>query len=340
MSTTVHAYAAMEAGAAFEPFEYELPELGYDDVDVKLTHCGICHSDLSMLDNDWGLTSYPFVPGHENVGIVEAVGEGVTAVKPGDTVGVGWHSGSCLQCRQCLSGDHNMCPTAEQTIVGRHGGFADRLRAKQAFCIKLPDTVNPATAGPLFCGGITVFNPLLQLNVRPTDRVGVIGIGGLGHMAVMFLKHWGCHVTAFSTTPDKEAEAKQLGATDFIVSKNVDEMKKHANCFDVILSTVNVALDWDLYVSLLKPRGRLHFLGAVLDELTLKTGAFPLIAAQKSLSGSPVGAPEAIHKLVDFCGRHQIEPVTEHYPLASVNDAMDRLRSGKPRYRVVLDMSA
>lgn len=337
MSTTVHAYAAMEPGATFEPFEYELPELGYDEVDIKVTHCGICHSDLSMLDNDWGQTTYPFVPGHENVGIVEAVGPGVTSVQVGDTVGVGWHSGSCLQCDQCLSGDQNMCSTAEQTIVGRHGGFADRLRARQTFCIKLPDHMNPVNAGPLFCGGITMFNPLIQLNVRPTDRVGVIGIGGLGHMGLMFLKHWGCHVTAFSTSPDKQAEAMELGATDFIVSQDEAAMNKHVNSFDVILSTVNVKLDWDLYVSLLKPRGRLHSLGAVLDFFGT-SAAFPLIAHQKSLSGSPVGSPQTIHMMLDFCARHQIEPVTEHYPLEKVNDAMDRLRHGKPRYRVVLDV--
>lgn len=213
MPTTVNAYAAKEAGAKLEPFQCEIDDPGHGEVVVKVTHCGICHSDLSMLNNEWGMTEYPFVPGHEISGVVEQVGEGVTHLKVGDRVGIGWHSGSCQSCSQCMSGDHNLCPQGEGVIIGRHGGFADRVKAQAAFAVKIPDGVDPVSAGPLFCGGVTVFNPIFQFGVKPTDRVGVIGIGGLGHMAVGFLRAWGCEVTAFSSSPEKEAEAKSMGRT-------------------------------------------------------------------------------------------------------------------------------
>ena len=198
--TTVKAYAATAAGNAFEPFEYDLPDLGPEEVEIAVSHCGICHSDLSMLDNEWGMTAYPFVAGHEASGTVTAVGEHAKGVKVGDRVGLGWFSKSCMGCRTCLHGDHNMCPTNEATIVGRHGGFADTVRCHWAWAVKLPDGVDAAKAGPLFCGGITVFNPIVQFGVRPTDRVGVIGIGGLGHMALAFLRASGCDVTSFTSS--------------------------------------------------------------------------------------------------------------------------------------------
>ena len=238
MSGKIRAYAILKSGGPFERYDYDPGELAPDRVEIAVKYCGVCHSDLSMVKNEWGMTRYPLVPGHEVVGSVAAVGKGVTTVKPGQTVGLGWYSGSCLHCRQCMSGDHNLCPTVEATIVGRAGGFADRVRCQESWAIPLPDGVDPATAGPLFCGGLTVFNPLVQFGVRPTDRVGVIGIGGLGHMALMFLKAWGCEVVAFSSS-DKQDEAKKLGAHRVINSRDRSQLQAAAGSFDLILNTVN-----------------------------------------------------------------------------------------------------
>jgi uncharacterized zinc-type alcohol dehydrogenase-like protein len=210
---SIRAYAARQPKGELTPFEFDPGPLRDDSVEVAVSHCGICHSDLSMLDNEWGMTTYPFVPGHEAVGKVVAVGKNVTAIKTGQTVGVGWYSGSCQTCRQCIGGDQNLCPTAEGTIVGRFGAFAERVRCQAAWAVPLPDALDPTAAGPLFCGGITVFNPLVQFDVRPTHKVGVVGIGGLGHLALQFLNKWGCEVTAFSSSAGKTDEVKKLART-------------------------------------------------------------------------------------------------------------------------------
>ena len=175
----VNGYAAIEPGGELKAFEYELGPLGDHQVDIKVEYCAICHSDLSMLDNDWGWTQYPFVPGHEIVGIVDAIGANAKGVTVGQRVGLGWYAGSCMTCEWCMSGNHNLCPSPEMTIIGRHGGFADKVRAEAALVVPLPEQIEAETAGPLFCAGITVFNPLVQLDIKPTDRVGVIGIGDL-----------------------------------------------------------------------------------------------------------------------------------------------------------------
>ncbi len=329
----VKAYAAQSAGGKLQPFEYELGDIGPDEVDIAVSHCGICHSDLSMLNNDWEITRYPFVPGHEIVGRIETVGSQVTNLEAGQTVGLGWFAQSCMTCRQCMSGHHNLCPEAGGTIVERHGGFADRIRAHKGWVIPLPEGIDTASAGPLFCGGITVFNPLVQNNIRPTDRVGVVGIGGLGHMALAFLKAWGCEVTAFSTSADKEAEARQLGAHHFLNTGDTGALEKRAGYFDLILVTVNVPLPWDAYIAALSPRGKLHLVGAAAS---IEATVFPLIVGQRSLGASPLGSPATIGIMLDFAARHGIAPLTEIFPMYQANAAMEKLRSGKPRYRIVL----
>ena len=330
----IKAYAAHEPGGKLEPFEYDPGELGKDEVEINVHYCGICHSDLSMLSNDWGMTQYPFVPGHEIVGTVGAIGHDVTTLKVGQNVGLGWYSASCMHCEWCLSGDQNLCLTAEGTIVGRHGGFADKVRAKQDWVLPLPEEMNLETAGPLFCGGITVFNPIIQLGIKSTDRVGVIGIGGLGHMALRFLKAWGCDVTAFSSSPSKEAEARELGANHFVNSRDPDAIAAVANSYDAIISTVNADLNWDAYIAALRPKGRLHLVGAVLNPIS--TSLFPMLVGQKSLSSSPLGSPTNTEKMLEFAARHHIEPVTEIFSFDQVNEAMDKLENGTPRYRIVL----
>ncbi len=334
MSTKFKAYAALSKGAKLQPFEFDPGAMRDDQVEIKVTHCGICHSDLSMLDNDWGMSSYPFVPGHEAVGVITEIGSHVKNLKVGQTVGVGWYAGSCTYCPQCLSGNQNLCPASEATIVGRHGGFADRLRCQAIWAVPIPEKVAAEKAGPLFCGGITVFNPIVQFGVKPTDRVGVIGIGGLGHMALQFLNKWGCEVYAFTSSDSKQAEAARLGAHKAINSKDPEQLKKISGSLDFVLSTVNVGMEWGAYLQTLSPKGKLHFVGASLAPLGVSP--MELIMGQKSLSGSPLGSPATTAQMLEFCARHSIAPVTESFPMSQVNEAFDHLRAGKARYRIVL----
>ncbi len=331
---TIKAYAVQEPGGKLEPFEYDPGALGSEEVEIDVQYCGICHSDSSMLENEWGITQYPFVPGHEIVGTINSVGDAVTTLKVGQRVGLGWYSSSCMHCEWCISGEQNLCLTAEGTIVGRHGGFAERVRADQNWVVPLPEDLDPTKVSPLFCGGITVFNPIVQLGIKPTDRVGVIGIGGLGHMALRFLNAWGCEVTAFSTSPDKEAEAKELGATHFVNSRDPEALKQVANSFDFILSTVSADLDWDSYLVALRPKGNLHLVGVIPSPLSAQI--FPMIAGQKTISASPLGSPATINQMLKFAARHNIEPITETFSFDQINEAMEKLRNGKPRYRLVL----
>lgn len=328
------AYAAEKAGKALKPFEYDPGPIGPDEVEIRVESCGICHSDLNMIDNDWGMTTYPFVPGHEVIGVVDAIGDRVSHLKIGQRVGVGWFSKSCMVCEYCICGDNNLCRDAQGIIVGRHGGFADRVRADAAWTLPIPENLRPEAAGPLLCGGITVFNPILQFGIKPTWRVGVIGIGGLGHLALKFLHAWGCEVTAFSSSPHKEEEARDLGADHFVNSSDSQALGKIAGSLDFIISTVNVTLDWTAYLNALRPKGRLHLVGAVAEPLSLPV--FPLLLGQKSVSGSPVGGSHAILTMLEFASRHKIEPVVETFKFSQVNEALARLRQGKAKYRLVL----
>jgi len=335
MSTTIKAYATRGKGAALETFEYEPGPLAAEQVEIAVSHCGICHSDLSMMDNDWGMTKYPLVPGHEAVGTVVNLGEQTKGLKLGQRVGLGWYSGSCMCCQQCLSGNHHLCAAGEGTIVARHGGFASRVRSHWAWATPLPEKLDSAKVGPLFCGGATVFNPIVAFGVKPTDRVGVIGIGGLGHMALQFLSKWGCEVHAFTSSDSKHAEARSMGAHHVINSRDADGMKKLRGSLDFVISTVNVPLDWAAILDTVAPKGRLHIVGAVLEPIPVS--AFGLIVGQKSISGSPVGSPTTAATMLDFCARHNIAPITESFPMSRVNDAIEHLRAGKARYRVVLE---
>ncbi|RBP40471.1 putative zinc-type alcohol dehydrogenase-like protein [Roseimicrobium gellanilyticum] len=334
MKSSFHGFASLEKGKKLESFSFDPGPLGDEQVEIAVEYCGVCHSDLSMIDNEWGMSAYPLVPGHEVVGRIVEVGGNAKGLKVGQRVGVGWFSGSCMHCAQCLSGNHNLCPNGEGTIVNRHGGFANRVRAHWAWATLLPEQLDGASAGPLFCGGITVFNPIVQFGVRPTDRVGVIGIGGLGHMAVQFLSKWGCEVFAFTSSDSKREEAMKMGAHQIVNSRDEAQLKKIAGSLDFIISTVNVAMPWDAILSSLAPKGRLHLVGAVLEPIPV--GAFSLIGGQKSISGSPVGGPATVAKMLDFASRHKIPPITEEFPMSQVNEALDHVRAGKARYRVVL----
>lgn len=333
-STQVRALAVTAKGGKLESFSYDAGPLGDEQVEVAVEYCGICHSDLSVMDSEWGRTRYPLVPGHEVVGRVSAAGSQVKGVKVGQRVGIGWYSGSCLSCRPCLAGNHNLCEKSESTIIGRHGGFATHVRSHWVWAIPVPEALPAESAGPLFCGGITVFNPIVQCEVKPTDRVGVIGIGGLGHMAVKLLNKWGCEVTAFTSSDSKRYEAMGMGAHQVVNSRDADQLKKIAGSLDFIISTVNVPLAWDAILGCLGPKGRLHFVGAVLEPVPVS--AFGLISAQKSISGSPLGSPYTTATMLDFCARHEIAPTIEEFGMSKANDAIEHLRAGKARYRVVL----
>ena len=330
----IRAYAATAAGAALEPFEFDPGPLGDEQVEIAVDYCGICHSDLSVIHNSWGNAQFPLVPGHEISGRIVATGDKVKKVKAGDRVGLGWFSGSCMSCPDCLRGDQNLCPNGEDTIIGRPGGFADRVRAHWAWAVPIPDGVDAAKAGPLFCGGITVFNPIVQCGVLPTDRVGVVGVGGLGHLAVQFLNKWGCEVFAFTSSEDKKDELRKLGAHHVVNSRDPAQLKPLARSLDFIMVTVNVPLYWNAYIATLAPRGRLHFVGAVLEPLDI--GLFPLLMGQRSVSASPLGSPATTTQMLDFCARHGIAAVTESFGMSQVNEALARLESGKARYRIVL----
>ncbi len=331
----IRAWAAGDRGARFEPRSIELAPLGDEDVEIDVEHCGICHSDLSMLDNEWSSTRYPFVGGHEVVGRVVARGAHAKKVAIGDRVGIGWCASSCMHCERCLGGEHHLCPNGTKTIVGRPGGFAERVRCHWVWAVPVPAALDPAEAAPLFCAGVTVFAPMIDFDVRPLDRVGVVGIGGLGHLALKFLRAWGCEVWAFTSNPNKADEALALGAHHVVGTHDPASLKALSNTLDFVIATGNVALDWNRYLGTLAPHGRLHIVGAVLEDL--RVSLFSLMRSGQSLSSSPVGSPTHTARMLDFAARHRIAPRIERTPMTGINEAFDRLKAGNVRYRMVLD---
>lgn len=332
----IQAYAATEESGQLALTEMELGKMQADEITIKVESCGLCHSDISMLDNEWGMSEYPLVPGHEVIGTVVETGAGVKHLEVGQRVGLGWHVRACQHCEQCDQGNQNLCVDAMGAMMGGHyGGFADYVRAQAKMVVPLPDGLDVISAGPLFCGGITVYNPIVQFGVKPTDKVAVLGIGGLGHMAIQFLSHWGCEVTALSHSANKCDEVLALGAHHFQAISDQEGMDKLQNQFDYILSTVNVSQDWNQYIGLLKPKGRLHFVGVLTEPLSLQL--FPLLGGQRSVSGSVVGSPVNIAEMLDFANRHDIKPQVEVFKFGQVNEAIEALRQGKPRYRIVLE---
>lgn len=331
-------YKAWVAKAAKQPMAFTTVEpgpLGTEEVEVAVEHCGLCHSDLSIFNDEFGISQFPATLGHEVVGRVTAVGSSAKGVAVGQQVGVGWFSGSCMHCRQCLSGRQHLCPQAQLTIVGHRGGFASHIRCHWAWAIPLPDGLDLADAGPLLCGGITVFSPLVA-HAKPVDRVGVIGIGGLGHMALKFAAAYGCDVTAFTSSESKFDEAKSFGARHVVSSKDSAAIKKLGGSLDLLISTVSAPIDWNAMIGTVAPNGRLHVVGLMVEPIPVS--AFSLVLQQRAVSGSPTGSPVGIATMLDFAARHRIAPQTEHFPMSRINEAFARLESGKARYRIVLDM--
>ena len=330
----IQGLAAHAAGAELLPFKYDPGKIGPQEVDIAVSHCGICHSDLHLISNDWGISQYPFIPGHEIIGKVAAVGSDVKQFAVGQRVGLGWQSNSCGICEWCTRGMENLCPALEATCVHRNGGYADRVRANHRFVIPIPDAIESEHAAPLLCGGITVYNPLRNHGVNPSSRVGIIGIGGLGHMAIQFAHAFGAEVTAFSTSADKEEEARALGAHHFVNSRESKALKEIAGTMDFILSTINADQDWGVYLQALRPTGTLCFVGVPPSAVSFQ--AFPLISGLRSITGSPIGSPHQLREMIDVAARHGVKATTEAFPMAKANDAIEKVKKNKVRYRAVL----
>lgn len=332
----IKSYAAPQASAELELYEYDAGELKAEDVEVQVDYCGICHSDLSMIDNEWGFSQYPLIAGHEVIGRVVALGDAAQdkGLKIGQRVGIGWTARSCGHCDACISGNQINCLEGATPTILNNGGFADKLRADWQWVIPLPEQMDIESAGPLLCGGITVFKPLLMHHVTATSRVGVIGIGGLGHIAIKLLHAMGCEVTAFSSNPAKEQEVLAMGADKVVNSRNPEALTALAGQFDLIINTVNVDLDWQPYFEALAYGGNFHTVGAVLKPLPVP--AFTLIGGDRSISGSATGTPYELRKLMKFAGRTGVAPTIEMYPMSKINEAIQHVRDGKARYRVVL----
>jgi uncharacterized zinc-type alcohol dehydrogenase-like protein len=330
----IQGLAAHAAGAELLPFKYDPGKLGLNEVEIAITHCGICHSDLHLISNDWGISQYPFIPGHEVIGTVTTVGAEVRSLEAGQRVGLGWQSNSCGVCEWCSRGMENLCLAAEGTCVHRNGGYADRVRANSRFVIPIPEALESEHASPLLCGGITVYNPLRTHGVNPSSRVGIVGIGGLGHMAIQFARAFGAEVTAFSTSPAKEEEARALGAHNFVNNLDLKAKKDAAGSMDFILSTVNADQEWGAYVQALRPTGTLCFVGVPPSPVSVQ--AFPLISGQRSISGNPTGSPYRLKEMLDVAARHGVKATTESFPMAQANAAIEKVKKGKVRYRAVL----
>jgi uncharacterized zinc-type alcohol dehydrogenase-like protein len=330
----VHALAVQNSQSALQAYEYELGGIGPWEVDIEISHCGICHSDLHLISNDWGFSTYPLVPGHEVVGVVRAHGKQAKHLPIGARVGLGWQCGACFECAQCLSGDENMCPKSVATCAGHFGGFADFVRADSRFVFPLPEELSSEKVAPLLCGGITVFSPLQHFGVTSSMKVGVVGVGGLGHLALQFLNAFGCEVTAFSTTSSKENEAREFGANNFLSLSDKAALKAARSSLDFIISTAFAPLDYEMLLNTLRPNGKLCLVG--VPEKDVSFPGHLLIGGRKSICGSPIGSRSAMRTMLEFAARHDIGAKVELMPMKEANEALKRIEENKARYRIVL----
>ncbi|MBD6618782.1 NAD(P)-dependent alcohol dehydrogenase [Komarekiella sp. 'clone 1'] len=340
------AYSAASATSPLTSDTIERRDLIEHDVEIEILFCGICHSDLHAVRNEWSNTVYPIVPGHEIVGRVTQVGSAVTQFKPGDLVGVGCMVDSDSTCPQCKAGLEQFCPNViftynspDKHLGGvTYGGYSDGVVVDQRFVLRVPSNLDLAGVAPLLCAGITTYSPLRYHSVTKGQKVGVVGLGGLGHMGVKFAHAFGAHVVVFTTSPDKKEDALRLGADEVVVSRNADEMQKHTGSFDFILDTVSADHDINTYLNLLRPDGNLTLVGA--PPKPLEIAAFSLIMGRHSLSGSNIGGIAETQEMLDFCGEHNITADVEVIPIQKVNEAYDRLLKSDVKYRFSIDMAS
>ncbi|EFJ29773.1 hypothetical protein SELMODRAFT_90947 [Selaginella moellendorffii] len=337
-------WAAKDASGVLAPFKFPRRALRPTDVKFKITHCGICHTDLHLIHNEWGSSKYPMVPGHEVVGLVTELGPGAKKFKVGDHVGVGCMVFSCLKCDHCKHGDEQYCDKLVWTYNSEEdgkitmGGYSGFLVADEKFVVRVPDNLPLDAAAPLLCAGITVYSPMKHFGMTQAGKnFGVVGLGGLGHMAVKFGKAFGMKVTVISTSPSKEKEAREvLGAHNFIVSKDSAQMKKAAKTMDYILDTVSAPHPLDALLELLKIDGKLVMVGLPDKPLELPAGV--IIFGRRSLAGSFIGSIRETQDMLDFCGKNNVTSMIELVPMDYVNKAMERLRKSDVKYRFVLDV--
>ncbi len=332
-NNSVAAFAAIKAGGPLEPWKFETSALGSHEVDIDVTHCGVCHTDLHLVDNDFGITSYPFVPGHEAVGTVKAIGNEVTHLTAGQRVGVGWQRGTCGECEWCIKGLQNLCAKSRPTCLAGYGGFATSLRVDGNFGIPIPDALDSAVAAPMLCAGITVYSPLRRY-LRAGSRVGIVGIGGLGHLAIQFARAMGAEVTAISTSQDKEAEAVGFGAHHFVNSTDAEQMKKLGGSLDLLLDTATANLDWSAYLATLRQNGVFCLVGGPQGPVVLPV--LQMIFGQYTFAASVIGPPSEIEEMFRFAALHKVRTAIEEIPLDQVNSAMEKVRTNQARYRMVL----
>ena len=326
----IHGYAALTPRSALEPFAYDAPPLEPHDILVRITHCGLCHTDLYMIENAWKRSTYPLLPGHEIVGTIVKKGTSSEG-KIGARVGVSWVRSSCLSCPECLRGDTNICP-AKLGIYnnGRYGGFADHVVADSRFVFAIPEALDSAHAAPLLCAGATVYAPLHRYRIDPSQSVGVIGIGGLGHLALQFYRAFGCEVSAISSTASKEKEARRLGAAHFYtLDAPLPPLR-----FDFLLCTVDAPLNWNQILACLRPNGTLCLVSRPSKGFEIDPAL--LVSTQRSVSGSNNANRFVMNEMLAFAARHKIAPEIEQMPLSKVNEALERIRTNSVRYRIVL----
>jgi uncharacterized zinc-type alcohol dehydrogenase-like protein len=340
------AYSAASATSPLTSDTIKRRDLTEHDVQIEILFSGVCHSDLHSVRNEWGGTVYPIVPGHEIVGRVTEVGSAVTKYKPGDLAAIGCMVDSDLTCPRCKAGLEQFCQnmiltynSPDKHLGGvTYGGYSNSIVADERFVLRVPENLDLAGVAPLLCAGITTYSPLRHWGVTEGKKVGVVGLGGLGHMAVKFAHAFGAHVVVFTTSPDKTEDALRLGADEVVVSRNTDEMQKHAGSFDFILDTVSAKHDINAYLNLLRLDGNITLVGA--PEKPLDVAAFSLIMARRSLSGSSIGGIPETQEMLDFCGQHNITADVEVIPIQKVNEAYDRLLKSDVKYRFVIDMAS
>ncbi|MFY1829441.1 NAD(P)-dependent alcohol dehydrogenase [Myxococcus fulvus] len=346
--TTVRGYAAQDARSSLAPFHFERREPGADDVELDILYCGVCHSDIHQARDEWGGSIFPMVPGHEIIGRVTRVGANVTRFKVGDSVGVGCMVDSCRACPSCQDGLEQYCEQGGPTVTynGRErasqqptfGGYSSAIVVDQAFVLRVPDNLDPARAAPLLCAGITTWSPLHHWNVRAGQRVGIVGLGGLGHMGVKFARALGAHVVVLSHSENKRQDALRLGAHEFVVSSDAARMKAGENSFDFILDTVSAQHDLNEYLRLLRRDGQMVLVG--VPEKPLELSAFTLIGTRRNLAGSMIGGIRETQEMLDFCAQHEVVSDVEVIPIQQVNDAYTRILRGDVKYRFVIDMKS
>lgn len=344
--TTAKAYAAQNAKSPLQPFSVERRALKEDDVKIEILYCGVCHSDIHTARNEWHNTVYPSVPGHEIIGRVTEVGSAVTKFKAGDLAGVGCMVDSCLTCDSCHDKLEQYC---ENGFTGTYngpfnpdgsntfGGYTDHIVVKDSFVLRIPENLDLKAVAPLLCAGITTYSPLKHWNIGKDHKVGVAGLGGLGHMAIKLAHAMGADVTLITTSPDKAADAKRLGANNVLISKDPDAMKKHQGYFDFIISTIPNGHDVNPYVSLLKRDGTITLVGC-LEPLSVNMG--PVIVQRKSVAGSLIGGIEETQEMLDFCAKHNIVSDIEIIPMQKINEAYERMIKSDVKYRFVIDMAS